>query len=81
MGIMTLPVLGFDPMSLGHDIPNGVALGGTFPGDKRNVVKGYNAITVIIFDDVMMVDDVAKDILDGEMHCISGSFPVVGERT
>lgn len=55
--------------------------GGAFPGDNRNVVKGYNAITVIIFDNVMMVDDVAKDISDGEMHCISGSFPVFGERT
>lgn len=43
---MTLPVLGFDPMSLGHDIPNGEGLGGAFPRDKRNVVKGYNCYDV-----------------------------------
>lgn len=33
------------------------------------------------FDHVMMIDDVAKGISVGEMHCISGSFPVFGERT
>ena len=85
MGIMTLPVLGFDPMSLGHTQPMGWVWGMPSQVPKETSRKGRR---IMMLDDVMMIDDVTKSISDGKItkiasctHCISGSFPVVGPQT